>query len=120
MDHKVLVCQNTTCTKQGAKKVLKAFEKTVPEGTEVEASGCLGQCGSGPTVLMVPEKTWCLHVQPHLVPGLVKQHLENETAEAEAQSTGREGWLIWALVLCLGGAIAALIIWVVAQQSYYI
>lgn len=119
MDHKVLVCQNTTCTKQGAAKVLKAFEDNAPEDTEVEASGCLGQCGSGPTVLIVPEKKWCLHVQPYLVPSLVKQHLEDEVAEAERQPTGPNSRIVWLAVVGFSGGVIAVLTWIFAQQSAY-
>jgi len=45
---RVLVCQNRTCRKQGAAKVLAAFEKLSPSEVEVVASSCLGQCGNGP------------------------------------------------------------------------
>ena len=60
----VLVCQNRTCRKQGAAKVLAAFEKLSPSEVEVVASGCLGQCGSGPMVLVVPEEVWYCAVRP--------------------------------------------------------
>ncbi len=52
---KVLVCQNTTCQQQGSEKVLTAFERCAPDDVSVEISGCLGQCGKGPMVVVLSE-----------------------------------------------------------------
>ncbi|TAF56534.1 MAG: (2Fe-2S) ferredoxin domain-containing protein [Oscillatoriales cyanobacterium] len=55
---RVLVCQNRTCRKQGSAKVLAAFQKLSGAEVEVVASSCLGQCGNGPMVLVLPEEVW--------------------------------------------------------------
>ncbi len=69
------VCQNRTCRKQGAAKVLAAFEaQPFPEVT-VSGCGCLGQCGNGPIVLILPDRVWYSRVHPSEVPLLVEQHL---------------------------------------------
>ena len=71
----VRVCQNRTCRKQGAAKVLAAFEaQPIPEVT-VSGCGCLGQCGNGPIVLILPDRAWYSRVHPSEVPLLVEQHL---------------------------------------------
>ncbi|KZL51346.1 2Fe-2S ferredoxin [Nodularia spumigena CENA596] len=71
----VRVCQNRTCKKQGAAKVLAAFATlSVPDVT-VTASGCLGQCGNGPMVLVLPDMVWYSGVRPDEVPLVVEQHL---------------------------------------------
>ncbi|MBR8837669.1 MAG: (2Fe-2S) ferredoxin domain-containing protein [Stigonema ocellatum SAG 48.90 = DSM 106950] len=71
----VRVCQNRACRKQGAVKVLAAFKASpVPEVT-VTGSGCLGQCGNGPIVLVVPDMVWYSGVRPSVVPLVVEQHL---------------------------------------------
>ena len=116
VERTVLVCQNTVCRKQGSPKVLKALEAQVSEAVSVTGSGCLGQCGSGPTVLILPEQTWCLHVQPYLVPSVIKQHLEGTGDEA---STGRSGLRIWLWLLGLSTAITGLVVWILAQQTAY-
>jgi len=36
---------------------------------------CLGQCGNGPMVLILPEKIWYSQVQAEEVPLIVEQHL---------------------------------------------
>jgi len=71
----VRVCQNRTCKKQGAKEVLAAFVALPVPDVAVIASSCLGQCGNGPMVLIVPEMVWYNRVQPHEVPTLVEKHL---------------------------------------------
>lgn len=71
----VRVCQNRTCKKQGAVKVLEAFAQlSLPEVT-VTPSGCLGQCGNGPMVLVLPDMVWYSGVRPNEIPLLVEQHL---------------------------------------------
>ncbi len=72
----VQVCLNRTCKKQGAAKVLAAFQAKPVPGATIVASGCLGQCGSGPMVLVLPELVWYCGVQPSEVPRVVEQHLQ--------------------------------------------
>ncbi|MCG6138401.1 MAG: (2Fe-2S) ferredoxin domain-containing protein [Nostoc sp. LLA-1] len=71
----VRVCQNRTCKKQGAAKVLAAFTALPVPNVEVTASSCLGQCGNGPMVLVLPDMVWYSGVQPKEVPLVVEQHL---------------------------------------------
>lgn len=71
----VRVCQNRTCKKQGAAKVLAAFEASPVAGVDVMASGCLGQCGNGPMVLVLPDLVWYCGVKPSEVPQVIEQHL---------------------------------------------
>lgn len=60
----ILICQHLTCRKQGADKVLQAF-RSEDISTEIvcEGSGCLGRCGSGPNILVLPTQTWYHHVR---------------------------------------------------------
>lgn len=71
----VLVCQNCNCRKQGAAKVLAAFQAHPVTGVEVVGSSCLGQCGNGPMVLIAPDEVWYSRVHPDEVPAVVKRHL---------------------------------------------
>ncbi len=71
----VRVCLNRTCRKQGAKLVLAAFEASVVPGITVMGSSCLGQCGNGPMVLVLPDRIWYSRVYPSQVPLLIEQHL---------------------------------------------
>ena len=72
---RVLVCQNRTCRKQGAAKVLGAFRKLSPSEVEVVTSSCLGQCGSGPMVLVLPEEVWYSGVSAEEVAAITDRHL---------------------------------------------
>lgn len=70
----VLVCQNTVCRRQGSKSVLGAFFSGVTTDVSIVKSGCLGQCGNGPTVLLLPEKVCYTWVQPNQVPMIIQKH----------------------------------------------
>ncbi len=72
---RVLVCQNRTCRKQGAGKVLAALQAHPVPDVTVTGSSCLGQCGNGPMVLVTPEQVWYSGVQPSEVPAVVERHL---------------------------------------------
>ncbi|AUS99743.1 2Fe-2S ferredoxin [Nostoc sp. CENA543] len=71
----VRVCQHRTCKKQGAKETLAAFVALPVPDVVVTPSSCLGQCGNGPMVLILPEMVWYSGVQPYEVPMLVEKHL---------------------------------------------
>jgi (2Fe-2S) ferredoxin len=71
----VRVCQNRTCKKQGAVKVLAAFKALPVSDVMIVASSCLGQCGNGPMVLILPDFVWYCGVRPSEVPLIVEQHL---------------------------------------------
>ncbi|MGL5058831.1 MAG: (2Fe-2S) ferredoxin domain-containing protein [Microcoleus sp.] len=73
---RVLVCQNRTCRRQGAAKVLAAFQRLADAEIEIIASGCLGHCGSGPMVLVLPEKVWYSRVCAEEVAVAIEQHLQ--------------------------------------------
>lgn len=71
----VRVCQNKSCRKQGAAKVLKAFQMLAPDDVLIEPSQCLGQCGNGAMVLILPDKIWYCRVLPEEVGAIVDRHL---------------------------------------------
>ncbi|AFY43878.1 ferredoxin [Nostoc sp. PCC 7107] len=71
----VQVCQNRTCKKQGAAQVLAALTNLPVPDVTVTSSSCLGQCGNGPMVLVLPDMVWYSSVQPREIPLLVEQHL---------------------------------------------
>jgi (2Fe-2S) ferredoxin len=74
MEPQVLVCQNRSCRKAGAAKVLQAFRQKASQEISVVACGCLGHCGSGPIALILPEEVWYDHVQPANVADIIQQH----------------------------------------------
>ncbi|MEL7035703.1 MAG: (2Fe-2S) ferredoxin domain-containing protein [Cyanobacteria bacterium J06592_8] len=72
---KVLVCQNRTCRKQGSAQVLAAFQAEPVPDVSIEATGCLGQCGNGPMVIILPEEVWYDRIQADEVTLIVEHHL---------------------------------------------
>lgn len=60
----VLICQNRTCRKQGAAAILTAFRAVDRPDLTSEGCGCLGNCGNGPIVLVLPARIWYYRVQP--------------------------------------------------------
>ena len=75
VERRLLVCQNRTCRKQGSAKVLAAFQTFDIPNIAVEKSGCLGKCGSGPMLLVLPEEVWYSYVQPQNISVIMEQHL---------------------------------------------
>ncbi len=67
----ILVCQNRTCRKQGAADVLAAFRDLDLPSISIEGCGCLGNCGNGPMVLVLPARIWYYRVHPRDVPKIV-------------------------------------------------
>ncbi|MGD1714770.1 (2Fe-2S) ferredoxin domain-containing protein [Dapis sp. BLCC M172] len=74
LDRLIKACQNRTCRKQGSAKVLAAFQTFDIPNITVEKSGCLGKCGSGPMVLVLPEEIWYSHVEPQNVSVIMEQY----------------------------------------------
>lgn len=55
--------------------VLAAFQTHAQPDVTVEGSRCLGQCGNGPMVVVLPEEVWYCRVQPEEVPAVAERHL---------------------------------------------
>jgi (2Fe-2S) ferredoxin len=79
MSHQVLICQNRTCRKQGSADVLKAFQRAATSNITIQATGCLGQCGNGPMVVILPEEIWYNQVEPKDVVSVIQavKNLQN-------------------------------------------
>ncbi|MBE9066635.1 (2Fe-2S) ferredoxin domain-containing protein [Leptolyngbya cf. ectocarpi LEGE 11479] len=120
----VLVCQYTTCGQQGAKKVFQTFQSyALSSDINVETTGCLGQCGSGPMVLILPDETWYCHIHPSDVPTIVEQHLKQgqvitKKLYPKFHHTRKSVW-IWLVVFSLSLGAFVLFFAIVASQSYY-
>jgi len=119
----VLVCRNKTCSAQGSAKVLAAFEADVPDGVAVKRSGCLGQCGSGPMVLVEPEKIWYSQVQPGDVKEIVSRHLVGDRPVTRKlyplfhpKESSAKGWLIISGILL---SLLLLLFGMLAGQTVY-
>jgi (2Fe-2S) ferredoxin len=73
----VLICQGRTCRRLGSSQVLDAFRAEPVPGVEIVGGGCLGQCGNGPMVLVMPEQVWYWQVRAKEVPLIIEQHLRS-------------------------------------------
>jgi (2Fe-2S) ferredoxin len=71
---RVLICQNTACRKTGAAKVLKAFQAKLDPQETALGCGCLGQCGNGPMVLVLPDQIWYYQVHVEQVSAIIECH----------------------------------------------
>ena len=115
--------------------MLAAFEKRAPNDVTIEGTGCLGHCGSGPTVLILPENEWRLQVQPKDADGLINQHFEKSRAELGAQSSANQSganqsganqsdankvFRIWLWVIGCTMVGIAIATWLITKNSYYI
>ncbi|MCU0526859.1 MAG: (2Fe-2S) ferredoxin domain-containing protein [Elainella sp. Prado103] len=72
----VLVCQGKACRKAGSLEILAAFQAAHLE-ISVVGCHCLGQCGNGPMILVLPEQVWYHQVHLGKVPTIGQQHLQN-------------------------------------------
>ncbi len=82
------VCDNArptggrpSCGARGAGEVLAALRDGLGQNPSlwgrvaVTASGCLGPCFEGPTIVVYPEAVWYVGVRPSDVPELVESHM---------------------------------------------
>ncbi|KAK9902104.1 hypothetical protein WJX75_004561 [Coccomyxa subellipsoidea] len=56
------VCTNKTCRKQGSKEVLTFAQDLGLDEIQVESTGCLGGCGTGPNMILQPGEVPLRHV----------------------------------------------------------
>jgi (2Fe-2S) ferredoxin len=68
----VLICQSRSCRKQGSATILEIFRSYNFTKYQIEDSGCLGQCGMGPMVLILPEKIWFDRVVSQKIDSIVQ------------------------------------------------
>ncbi|PZV13870.1 MAG: NADH dehydrogenase (ubiquinone) subunit [Pseudanabaena sp.] len=71
----ILVCQHRTCTKDGAANVLAKLQQQKIVNVSVEACGCMGLCGSGPIVLVLPDNIYYWRVTPKKAEAIIEMHL---------------------------------------------
>lgn len=71
----VSVCQHRSCVRNGSEQVLAAFQQHQSDRVLVSGCECQGQCGSGPTVRVMPANVWYCQVKSDDVVTIVEQHL---------------------------------------------
>lgn len=80
----VTVCQHRSCTRNGSERVLEAFQQHQSDTLMVTGSECQGQCGSGPTVRVMPGDIWYCRVQPEDVETITEQLLTEPDQPVES------------------------------------
>lgn len=75
----VLVCQYRTCTRDGAEQVLATFKQQQIPNVTLESCGCLGLCGSGPIVVILPDNVYYWHITPKKAQSIITKHLIGNT-----------------------------------------
>jgi (2Fe-2S) ferredoxin len=123
MSRTILVCQHQTCPRQGAALVLQAFSSQVSADVVVQSVGCLGECGNGPMVVVLPDEIWYCHVAPEDVRLIVKQHLQGGKPVREKLypkfHPSQQSLRIWLIVPGLFVGFLGLLFWFIASQTYY-
>ncbi len=71
----IAVCQHRSCVRNGSASVLASFAEHQSDRLRVSACECQGQCGSGPTVKVMPGNVWYCQVKPEDVAEIVAKHL---------------------------------------------
>lgn len=71
----IFICQGNTCSLSDSAKVLATFQVDAPSDFKILGSSCLGQCGNGPMVLVLPEKTWYSGVSCNAAKMIITRHL---------------------------------------------
>eukprot|EP00238_Polyblepharides_amylifera_P010010 CAMPEP_0196589690 /NCGR_PEP_ID=MMETSP1081-20130531/64316_1 /TAXON_ID=36882 /ORGANISM="Pyramimonas amylifera, Strain CCMP720" /LENGTH=238 /DNA_ID=CAMNT_0041912557 /DNA_START=233 /DNA_END=949 /DNA_ORIENTATION=+ len=62
-NNEIRICTNKVCRKQGSYQILQDFKDLVdPAQVQVIKTGCLGKCGEGPNVAMLPSGLVLKHV----------------------------------------------------------
>lgn len=71
----LLVCRGRSCRKYNSDRVFTNFQENLPDDVELVSVPCLGECGSGPMVLVRSDSTWYSEVRPDEVTQIIEQHL---------------------------------------------
>lgn len=51
----IRVCTNRTCRRQGSMQTFHILTALAPPDVSVKSCGCLGRCGAGPNVALLPD-----------------------------------------------------------------
>ncbi|WP_202950945.1 (2Fe-2S) ferredoxin domain-containing protein [Prochlorothrix hollandica] len=71
----ILVCQHRSCQRNGSEAVLEALAALGLPGVFASGTDCLGQCSSGPTVQVLPDRAWYCRVTVADVATIAQDHL---------------------------------------------
>ncbi|KAI3921064.1 hypothetical protein MKX01_036043 [Papaver californicum] len=58
----IRVCVNKACSEQGSRETLEILSGISPPNIIIKSCGCLGKCGSGPNLVVLPDGVLINHV----------------------------------------------------------
>ncbi|KAJ9537444.1 hypothetical protein OSB04_030177 [Centaurea solstitialis] len=59
--NEIRVCTSKTCRRQGSMESLQVLSGIAPPNISVASCGCLGRCGAGPNLVVLPSATFVNH-----------------------------------------------------------
>lgn len=59
--HEIRVCINRTCRKSGSLETLEVIRSLAPPNVTVESCSCIGKCGNGPNLVILPAEMMVSH-----------------------------------------------------------
>jgi NADH:ubiquinone oxidoreductase subunit E len=68
----IIVCVGKSCTKDGARNILKLLQEYQSEDLTLLTKYCFGKCGNGPVVVILPEVKWYYGLSSQQVTALLK------------------------------------------------
>ncbi len=76
---KILVCQESSCCKRGAKHVVEALKKTLhdrdlSEHVQIVKTGCMKHCKAGPHLIFMPSSSRYSQINPTDAAAIVDKH----------------------------------------------
>ncbi|MBE7380504.1 MAG: (2Fe-2S) ferredoxin domain-containing protein [Leptolyngbya sp. SIO1E4] len=109
----IRICQNVTCKHSGALAVLHEFQALTLSDVEIVPVTCLGRCGNGPMVLVLPDHVWYCHVNPQDVRTISTQHLiagdpVTELLDPALHPAGGDRSRVWAYIFLLSALLVTL------------
>ncbi len=87
----VFVCRHRTCRRQGSQQVKAAFMQQRVKGVDISECGCLGGCGNGVMVIILPDKIRYCRITPQRVSLIIEQHLKRHSPVKELIDPTFEG-----------------------------
>lgn len=86
---RVQVCQHTTCLKDGSAALLQTWQALPLSDVAVVASGCLGNCGNGPTVLVLPDEVLYSRARSSDLQAMLTPPLQRNPVTERLKSNGQ-------------------------------
>ena len=77
---KLKVCTKSDCMKRGGKAICKLLDQAEQEwgsALQVQETGCMGKCKSGPHLVVMPDRVSYSRIKPQEVPAIIAKHSQS-------------------------------------------